>query len=70
MPKVSVLVPIYNVAKYLPECLESLKNQTLKEVEFICLNDGSTDESPEIIKKFAKNDGKSRKMANFVETKL
>ena len=58
MVKVSVLVPIYNVAKYLPECLKSLKNQTFKEVEFICLNDGSTDESPKIIKKFAKGDSR------------
>ena len=58
MVKVSVLVPIYNVAKYLPECLESLRNQTLQEIEFVCLNDGSTDESPEIIKKFAKNDAR------------
>lgn len=58
MVKVSVLVPIYNVAKYLPECLESLRNQTLQEIEFVCLNDGSTDESLEIIKKFAKNDAR------------
>lgn len=58
MKKVSVLVPIYNVAKYLPECLESLKRQTLKEIEFILLNDGSTDESPRIIRDFAKGDSR------------
>ena len=58
MKKVSVLVPIYNVAKYLPECLESLKQQTLKEIEFILLNDGSTDESPKIIQNFAKGDSR------------
>lgn len=56
MVKVSVLVPIYNVAKYLPECLESLKQQTLKEIEFILLNDGSTDESPKIIRDFENGD--------------
>lgn len=58
MKKVSVLVPIYNVAKYLPECLESLKQQTLKEIEFILLNDGSTDDSPKIIQNFAKGDSR------------
>ncbi len=54
--KVSVLVPIYNVEKFLPECLDSLISQTLKEIEIICINDGSTDRSLEIIKEYAKND--------------
>ena len=54
--KVSVLVPIYNVEDYLPECLDSLINQTLKEIEIICINDGSKDSSPEIIKEYAKKD--------------
>ena len=54
MTKVSVLVPIYNVAKFLPECLQSLVSQTLKDIEIICINDGSTDESPKIIKRFTK----------------
>lgn len=54
--KVSVLVPIYNVEKYLRQCFESIVNQTLKEIEIICLNDGSTDKSLEIIQEFAKND--------------
>lgn len=54
--KVSVLVPIYNVETFLPECLDSLVKQTLKEIEIICINDGSTDDSPEIIKKYAKAD--------------
>ena len=49
MPKVSVLVPIYNVEKYLRQCLNSLINQTLEDIEIICINDGSTDSSPEII---------------------
>ena len=54
--KVSVLVPIYNVEVFLPECLDSLVGQTLKEIEIICINDGSTDASLKIIKKYAKND--------------
>lgn len=55
-PKVSVLTPIYNVAKFLPECLESLKAQKLKDIEFICINDGSTDDSLQILEQYAKND--------------
>ena len=43
MPYVSVIVPVYNVAPYLRECLDSLVNQTLKEIEIICVDDGSTD---------------------------
>ena len=55
-PKVSILVPIYNVETFLPECLDSLINQTLKEIEIICINDGSTDSSPKIIKDYQKKD--------------
>ncbi len=54
MPKLSVLVPIYNVEKYLDECLASLVNQTLKDIEIICINDGSTDGSTKIIQRYAK----------------
>lgn len=54
--KVSVLVPIYNVEDYLGECLDSLVGQTLKDIEIICINDGSTDGSLEIIKKYALKD--------------
>ena len=60
MTKVSVLVPIYNVEKYLDECLASLAKQTLKDIEIICINDGSTDNSPKILQKYAK------KYSNFV----
>lgn len=55
---VSVLTPVYNVARYLPECLESLKRQTLKNIEFICINDGSTDNSLEILKRYACDDSR------------
>ncbi|MCR5700015.1 MAG: glycosyltransferase [Candidatus Saccharibacteria bacterium] len=56
MIKVSILVPIYNVEQFLPECLDSLVNQTLKEIEIICINDGSKDDSLKIIKEYAKKD--------------
>ncbi len=57
-PLISVLVPIYNVEKYLRECLESLKNQTLEDLEIICINDGSTDSSREIIDEFLRSDSR------------
>jgi len=47
--KISVIVPVYNVEQYLPECLDSLVNQTLEEIEIIVVNDGSPDNSQEII---------------------
>ena len=55
---VSVLVPIYNASGYLRECLESLKKQTLKGMEFILVNDGSTDESLKIMKEYEKVDAR------------
>lgn len=57
-PLISVLVPIYNVEKYLRECLDSLKNQTMRELEFICINDGSTDSSREIIEEYLREDSR------------
>ena len=56
MPKISVVVPVYNVEKYLKECIESILNQTLDDLEVICVNDGSTDNSLEILNDFAKQD--------------
>lgn len=53
MPKVSVIVPVYNVEKYIEKCLDSLINQTLEDIEFIVVNDGSTDNSKELIMKYA-----------------
>lgn len=58
MPKVSIVVPIYNVEKYLSKCLTSLINQTLEDIEIICINDGSTDNSLEILKDFASKDSR------------
>ena len=57
-PKVSVIIPVYNVEKYLRECLDSVVNQTLKDIEIICVNDGSTDNSLEILKEYEKQDSR------------
>lgn len=54
----SILIPIFNVEKYLKECLDSIVKQSLKDIEIICINDGSTDSSLEIIKVFMKNDSR------------
>lgn len=56
MLKVSILVPICNVEKFLRKCLQSLVNQTLEDIEIVCINDGSKDNSLEIIKEFADRD--------------
>ena len=50
--QVSVIIPIYNTAKYLKECLDSVVNQTFKEIEIICVNDGSTDDSKDILNEY------------------
>ena len=52
MPKVSVIVPFYNVEGYIEKCLETLVNQTLEDIEIILVNDGSKDRSIEIVNKF------------------
>ena len=52
MPKVSVIVPCFNVEKYITACLESLINQKLKDIEILCINDHSTDETLSILKKY------------------
>lgn len=54
--KVSVIVPVYNTAKYLKQCLKSLREQALKDMEIICVNDGSTDDSRQIIDDFTAAD--------------
>ena len=50
---ISIIVPVYNTATYLPQCLDSLVNQTYRDIEIICVNDGSTDNSPDILKAYA-----------------
>ena len=56
IPKVSVIIPVYNAEEYIEKCIISLLHQTLKEIEFIFVDDGSTDNSANIIKQFAKED--------------
>ena len=56
--KVSVIIPVYNTEKYLCQCLDSIANQTLKEIEIICVNDGSTDASLQILEEYAKKDSR------------
>ena len=54
MPKVSVIVPVYNVEKYIEKCLQTLVNQTLEDIEIIIVNDGSTDNSTKIATEYKK----------------
>lgn len=56
MPKVSVIIPVYNAEKYLRQCLDSVVNQTLREIEIICVDDGSTDGSAEILAEYRRKD--------------
>lgn len=58
MAKVSIVVPIYNVQKYLRQCLDSIANQTLTDIEVICVNDGSTDSSLSIIMEYVEKDSR------------
>lgn len=55
MPKISIIVPVYNVEKYIKKCLQSLAKQTMQDFEVIIVNDGSKDNSEDIIKKFINN---------------
>lgn len=53
-PKISIVVAVYNLEKYLPRCLDALVNQTLQEIEILCVDDGSTDSAPQIVDEYAK----------------
>lgn len=57
-PKISVLIPCYNVEKYIRQCMDSVVNQTLKDIEIICINDGSKDSTHSILKEYASNDSR------------
>ena len=54
--KLSIIIPIYNTSKYLKECLDSVVNQDYKNVEIICVDDGSTDDSANIVESYLKKD--------------
>ena len=58
MAEISVIIPVYNVEKYLERCLDSIINQTFEEIEIICVNDGSTDNSRKILEKYKKQDSR------------
>lgn len=58
MAKVSIVIPVYNVQKYLRQCLDSIVNQTLRDIEIICVDDGSTDSSGKILDEYALKDGR------------
>ena len=60
MPVISVVVPVYNVEKYLRQCISSLVNQTIENIEIICVNDGSTDNSLKILEQYAQTDSRIR----------
>jgi glycosyltransferase involved in cell wall biosynthesis len=58
MVEISVIIPIYNVEKYLKECLDSIVNQTFKDIEIICIDDGSTDDAPRILNEYQNQDSR------------
>ena len=57
-PKVSVIIPVYNTEKYLRECLDSVVNQSLRDIEIICINDGSTDASLSVLEAYREKDSR------------
>lgn len=60
MPRISIVIPVYNQEKFISECLESVLVQTVREIEVICVDDGSTDRSPAILDEYAKRDNRVR----------
>lgn len=60
MIKVSIVIPVYNVEKYLRDCIESVINQTEKDIEIICIDDGSTDNSLKILEEIAAEEGRMK----------
>ena len=58
MSKISIVIPVYNTREYLQECLDTVVNQTLHDIEIIIVDDGSTDGSTEICKTYARNDSR------------
>jgi len=59
-PRLSIIIPVYNAEKYLAECLDSICSQTVRDIEIICVNDGSTDRSPDILENYAQRDSRIR----------
>jgi len=63
-PKVSVVMSVYNEAEYISTAIESILEQTFRDFEFLIIDDGSTDKTPEIIKSYAKQDNRIRYLTN------
>ena len=57
-PFISVIIPVYNIERYIGKCLDSIVGQTLKEIEIIVVDDGSTDDSSRIIDRYARTDSR------------
>ena len=58
--KISVVIPVYNTEKYIERCIYSILNQTYKDLEIICVDDGSTDKSGDILDRLSKEDSRIR----------
>ncbi len=65
MPKISIIVPIYNVYGYVADCLESLINQTMPDIEIICIDDRGTDDSMSVVRKYATRDSRIKIIRNW-----
>jgi glycosyltransferase involved in cell wall biosynthesis len=63
-PKISVIMPVYNTEKYLPESIESILNQSFKDFEFIIIDDCSTDDSYKICEEYSKKDNRVKLYRN------
>ena len=60
MPKVSIIVPVYNTSAYLRRCMDALTGQTLEDIEIIAVNDGSTDDSPAILGEYEQKEARQQ----------
>lgn len=69
MPKISIIVPIYNVEKYLPRCIDSILAQTFTDFELILVDDGSPDNCPQICDEYAKKDNRIKVIHKKTEEK-
>lgn len=58
LPKISIIIPVYNAEKYLHECLDSVVSQTFKDIEIICIDDGSADNSYQVLQGYADKDSR------------
>jgi len=63
MPKVSIIVPCYNASEFVNKCLDSLLNQTLKDIEIIAINDGSKDNTLDVLNSYQEKYGQSASLS-------